>query len=60
MVTQERQAPTETIMLTLTQDDKRKLKVAAAVRGIPMTELLRQYIRRLPGVRLEGDDALEA
>jgi hypothetical protein len=42
----------ETLTVTLSERDKRKLRMAAATRGVSMRAIVRELIRDLPGGRV--------
>lgn len=42
------EVPTETLIITLSEADKRKLRVAAALRGVSMRQIVREWIQTMP------------
>jgi hypothetical protein len=47
--------PSETLIVTLSETAKQKLRIAAAMRGVSMRTIVREWIERLPQGR-EAED----
>jgi hypothetical protein len=48
--------PSETLIVTLSETDKQKLRIAAAMRGVSMRELVRERVEHLPKTSNESND----
>lgn len=44
------EVPSETLSVTISKRDKRKLRIAAAVRGVSMRSVVRELIREMPDI----------
>jgi hypothetical protein len=49
-------AETELLTITLSEQDKRTIRIEAAARGVSMRSIIREWIRALPSNRARHDD----